>query len=133
MTGIVDRNADWRSPGGEREEERYAGVPGAGDDNGSAGITILARLDSARIPPAFATRPPFGYRIDAMWLTRIGPRNGAIGRYARSSTVQRHQRSLADRPTLPKADGGRVVFVVPERGPVEDREPVSLVGSDRGE
>jgi len=46
---------------------------------------------------------------------------------------QRHQRSLADRPTLPEVDGGRVMFAVPERGPVEDLETVSLIGSDRGE
>ena len=44
---------------------------------------------------------------------------------------QRHQHSLADRPTSPKADGGRVMFAVPERGPVEDLETVSLIGANR--
>src|SRR5262249_18997061 len=45
-----------------------------------AGITILARLDSARIPPALATRPPFVYPIDTMGLTQIGPKNGGFTR-----------------------------------------------------
>jgi len=44
---------------------------------------------------------------------------------------QRHQHSLAERPTSPKADGGRVMFAVPERGPVEDLETVSLIGANR--
>jgi hypothetical protein len=40
----------------------------------------LARLDSARIPPALAMRPPFGYPMIAMWLERIGPGNQGIMR-----------------------------------------------------
>src|SRR5208337_564372 len=49
------------------------------------------------------------------------------------STGQRYQRPLPNRPALPEPGGGRVMFAVPERGPVEDLEPAGLVGSDRGE
>jgi hypothetical protein len=40
-------------------------------------MMILARLDSARIPPALAMRTPFAYHVNTMGFTRVGPRNRA--------------------------------------------------------